>query len=169
MQPSEMNRTPDDDPKVARFLAELEAINWFSNIGRPLPEGADIKTISGWNEWLGPEEPSIAELNSRQQALYVELMKDESSWQLAELWDRIHGIVFRSAKPKVPYDDERDTWHAPNSAVWHAAWTAGLMGLCIYLRQSVPSELAKQWKWFIEEHWPCDWEGTDADGDPIVF
>ncbi|MFN3652284.1 MAG: hypothetical protein ACK47B_22120 [Armatimonadota bacterium] len=69
----------------------------------------------------------------------------------------------------MPYDPEQDCFHAPTQAVWHAAWTAGLVALCCFLGQPVPPELASQWHWFSEGHWPCGWVGDFPQGTLLVY
>jgi hypothetical protein len=159
---------PPENAIVADFLNRIETLPWFANLGESLPEDSDCKRIRDWSEWPGPEEPSVAEIADQQQAIYEELMAGEHSAQLQELWDRIQAIVLRVAAPRVPYDPEQDSWHAPTMAVWHAIWTAGLMGLCLYLNHPIPSELRTQWEWFARGHWPCDWDGDFPSGRPIV-
>ena len=57
---------------------------------------------------------------------------------LKETWDQIHEAVFRRATSTVPYDPAEDAWHGPSFGVWQAAWTAGLVGLCLALGRSIP-------------------------------
>ena len=37
----------DDDPALAKFLADLECIPWFANIGKPFPAGTAAKPLRG--------------------------------------------------------------------------------------------------------------------------
>jgi hypothetical protein len=78
----------------------------------------------------------------------------EGSAGLSELWDGIHTAVFRAAASRAPDDPERDAWHGPAAAVWQAAWTAGLVGLCLQTGRPIPRELLDQWRWFARGHWP---------------
>lgn len=151
------------------FLRELEAIPWFASIGEPLPAGSGCKQIGSWDEWRGPEEPSVAEVADRQQTLYDEMMGGREAPRLKDLWDRVHEVVFREATPGIPYDPDADTWHPPTFAVWHAAWTAGLVGAHRFLHRPIPPELHQQWHWFAAGHWPCDWEGDLPEGKPVVY
>jgi hypothetical protein len=160
-----------DSPLLSDFLNRLERVPWFENIGKPVGPNVKVQQIFSWEEWPGPEESRCIELCLRQQSLYDEIFSTASdiSAQLADLWERIHAIVFRDAISKVPYDADQDTWHGPTAAVWHAAWTAGLMGLCLFLGRPIPSELHQQWKWFAEGHWPCGWVGDFPQGQLLIY
>jgi len=62
---------------VEIFLAQLAAVPWFSNIGRPTPSDAGVKRIFAWEEWPGPEkDPAITELHLRHQALFDAVMRE---------------------------------------------------------------------------------------------
>ena len=138
------------------FLAALEEVPWFANVGKSTAHDSDVQRFYRWEDWPGPETPTSDEMNSRQQALYDLIMNDagDQTELLTELSGRIHAIVFRLACPVVPYDAKQDAWHGPTSAVWHAAWIAGLVGLCIQTGTDVPDDLLKQWDWFAAGHWP---------------
>lgn len=151
------------------FLKSLEEIPWFEHLGEELPEDSGCRRVYSWDEWRGPEEPSVRRIADAQQSLYDELMPGAEADRKKVLWDRIHEVVFRAAKLRVSYDDGLDIWHPPNMAVWHAAWTAGLVGMCLFEQRSFPQELETQWNWFKRGHWPCDWKGDMPGGQPIVF
>jgi hypothetical protein len=139
------------------FLAQLRGIPWFANLGRPSPEDSAVGRIDRWEDWPGPEEPSVAALHERQQEMYDSIMREPEIPRddLRALWDRIHAVVFESATPRVPYDPDQDSWHGPSAAVWHAAWTAGLVGLYLRSGRPIPPDLQEQWSWFVRGHWPC--------------
>ena len=151
-----MDDAPDTSALVADFLAQLEDVPWFGNIGHPVPGDAGVERIFAWEEWPGPEEPTIAELSLRHQALFDSITEaaGEEASPLLELWRRIHAVVFRTASPRVPFDPEQDAWHGPTMAVWQAAWTAGLIGLCLHTGRAIPTELQQQWSWYARGHWP---------------
>lgn len=113
------------DPSVPEFIAQLEQVPWFRNLGHPLPADADVERIFAWDDWPGPEEPAILELHTQQQDFHDEIMAEagENRPALSELWDRIHAAVFRRAPSAIPFDSNRDAWYGPTTAVWHAAWT----------------------------------------------
>ena len=158
-------------PTVEDFLAQLAAVPWFSNIGRPTPPDAGVKRIFAWEEWPGPEkDPAITELHLQHQALFDAIMVDagEQRAARAELWDRIHAAVFRAAASRVPYDPKQDAWHGPTMAVWQAAWTAGLVGLCLQSGRPVPPEIQEQWLWFARGHWPSGYDSFSDEPGPLL-
>lgn len=156
---------------LARFLAQLQDIPWFANLGKTVRPSDRIAQIVSWDEWPGPEDLATNVLHCRQQALYEEriLSSGVAAESASRLWVAIQAAVLRLTSQRVPYDANKDTWHAPNAAVWHAAWTASLVGVCLFTRHPVPPDLSEQWKWFVEGHWPCSWAGEDAEGRRVVF
>jgi hypothetical protein len=152
-------------PTVGDFLVQLEAVPWFSNIGRPTPHDADVKRIFAWAEWPGPEEPAVAELSLQHQALYDAIMAEAGQQRgaLSELWDRIHPVVFQAAASRVPYDARQDAWYGPTTAVCQATWTAGLVGLCLQTGRPIPQDLLNQWIWFVRGHWPSGYASVPGD------
>jgi hypothetical protein len=155
----------DDNPALAKFLADLENMPWFANVGKPLPAGKTAKQLRGWEEWPGPEEPAIFELSERQQALHDALLAgaEKRRKDLSRLWEQVREIVFRRACLTVPYDPEQDAWHAPTSAVWQAAWAAALVAWSICLACPIPAELQEQWDWFARGHWPSGYTTVSAE------
>ena len=170
----ELRRTPMDAvPEVATlddFLAQLEAVPWFSNISRATLADARVERIFAWDEWPGPEEPAIAELSLRHQALYDAIMGEagEQRVSLSELWNHIHAALFRAALPRVPYVPNQDAWHGPKTAVWQAAWTAGLIGLCLRTGRPVPADLWEQWSWYTRGHWPSGYAPIRGQRGPLL-
>jgi hypothetical protein len=168
--------TPNDEgtARVAKFMHDLEAIPWFANLGAPIPPSCGVNRISQWEEWLGPESEGATELAMRHQALHDEIMAgpEENRELLSKLWIQIQDWVIELAGPKVPYDSKEDCYHAPTAAVWQAACTAALVGLCLRLQRPVPDEVSDQWKWFVQGHWPCAYAYADANEQPgplVVF
>lgn len=161
-----MGSEAEKDSGITKFLTELESIPWFRTIGKPLPADATAKQLRRWEDWPGPEDPAIFELSERQQALYDEIFaeSEENHEELLSLWACIHETVLRCASRAVPYDPERDSWYGPTAAVWQAAWTAGLIGLCTRLRCPIPKDLQEQWRWFVLGHWPSGYTVVWADG-----
>lgn len=164
-------RDDEQNAELASFLRELERIPWFANLGEPISGVHDIERISRWDDWSGPEKSGVDEVCYRQQALYDELLGcgKEGAEQLTQLWESIQRTVLAAAAKNVPYDPSEDTWHGPTLAVWHAAWTAGLIGLCLFLCKPIPAEQQEQWQWFSQGHWPCGWTGDFPDGKFIVY
>jgi hypothetical protein len=155
---------------LAAFLDQIECIPWFRRVGVPILS-SDVKRISDWSQWPGPEDPSVSQVYEGQQALHDELMDvpKDTRISLEELWETIRKNVFRVAQGAVPYRQGQDSWYAPNAALWHATWTAGLIGLCYFLGREIPPELREQWTWFSAGHWPCAWEGDYPSGRPVVY
>jgi hypothetical protein len=146
------------------FLNHLEAIPWFSNLGKPISPPSNVKQISSWDQWPGPEDESGLEIALRHQSLYDAIFsREKDSLSVGEeMWKKIHDIVIRVASQKVPFDVNKDAWHAPNSAVWEAAWTAGLVGVLLFLGQEIPADIEEQWNWFQAGHWPYGLEEDRA-------
>ena len=48
---------------------------------------------------------------------------------IESLWRRVHERVLMQAMARVPYEDDRDSWHGPNAAIGHAAFNAALVGI----------------------------------------
>jgi hypothetical protein len=153
------------------FAQKLKTIPWFSKIGEPTERDSELKRIYRWEDWPGPEDPAVAELSLRQQQLYNEMMEDRegSIDELQDVWNGVLNYVISIASPTVPFDSKRDTWHPPTAAVWHAAWTAGLIALFQVSGCPIPDDLNVQWSWFKAGHWPCAWDGDYPHGKLVVF
>jgi hypothetical protein len=161
----------NENDHIANFLRQLGEIPWFAQVGKPIQSRSAIQQMSRWDQWPGPEDPRTSELAYHQQALHDEMM-DASAPEdqaLSELWDTIHATVVTSAAKQVPYHSDEDAWYAPNVAVWHAAWTAGLLGLCRFRKRPVPEELQEQWNWFVQGHWPYGWLGDPPGRKMLVY
>ncbi|HLN27892.1 MAG TPA: hypothetical protein VK395_09115 [Gemmataceae bacterium] len=162
----------DESPDVATFLAQLENIAWFGQIGQRLPASDKSQQIFRWEDWPGPEDPSVSSMADREQALYDELMEiasQQNKEKGLEFWNEVQDTVLRAVGTAVPYDPNQDTWHAPTAAVWGAIWTAGLVGLCRLLQHPVPQDQQAQWNYFLQGHWPCAWEGDYPEGRMVVY
>lgn len=147
------------------FLLSLETVSWFSNIGEPIMGSPDVPRIQTWAEWPGPDDVGVQELARSQQELYDEIANGgELSESLKRTWDHVHSSVLSRASSTIPFDPTKDAWHPPSSAVWQAAWTAGLIGLCLDCGRPVPKHLKEQWDWFLRGHWPCMYGSVSGDG-----
>jgi len=153
------------------LLAELEEIPWFASLGERVAHSANVRTIASWDDWPGPEDEGVMEIHSRQQSLYGSLLdsaKDKRG-SAERLWEDIHKVVFRLGSKAIPYEKDKDAWHAPTTALWQAAWTAGLVGVCRLLGQVVPDDIQEQWEWYRRGHWPCALEERMGNKVLVIF
>lgn len=158
----------------ADFVRQLPSIPWFASIGQPFEGNETVARLESWDAWPGPEDDAVGELSIRHQTLYDTIMEKtpDSADELTLLWERIHKIVIQAASPTIPCDQSQNAWHGPNAAVWQAAWTAGLIGLCLQTRRSIPRELQEQWSWFVRGHWPsgfAGWMDYEVPGPLLVY
>ena len=158
---------------LPEFLSSLESVRWFARLGEQITDSPDTPRIHDWGEWPGPQDEAVIALHFRHGELYDDFMGGADPPEaLKETWDTIHALVFRNATSAVPYDPDEDTWHGPTMAVWQAAWTAGLIGLCLETQRQIPSELEQQWRWFLRGHWPCGYDddpNEDESAQLVVF
>ncbi|MCI0458476.1 MAG: hypothetical protein L0Z62_16045 [Gemmataceae bacterium] len=154
----------DVDPKeiaadIPQFLATLERVPWFLNLGKPHHWDKDVVRIHDWDEWHGPQAgygdwfggwPAVV----REAIEAIEAHRRE---ELQTLWDKVHSIVFECAKRNVPlFDPKRDAWYGPTTCVWDAAYISALVAWHILLNRPIPPMIAGEWRWYSEGHWPCD-------------
>jgi hypothetical protein len=132
----------------------------FSNCGKQITDGAP-RRIWAWDEWPGPEDPKVYRIHERLQALHDEMvpLSDEQEWQ-SNLDDVVDWV-----QDAVPYDENADAWHAPNSAAWQAAWTLLLQAWFERRGVEVPADLKAQYRWFVRGHWPCALDDPERQGD----
>jgi len=148
---------------ISRFLQEIEQVPWLSKLGSPSERDADVFRIYSWETWPGPEEPGSEIQAMLYQKWRDDLMEGDAGGKLTALWAEIESKVRDLARRHVPYDDEEDTWHGPNAAVWQAGWLAAVMGCSIqagrpYSDEYDPSDQwtpVAEWYWFCTGHWPC--------------
>lgn len=151
------------DETVSCFVESLPCVPWFEQLGEEVGEG--VARIHSWDEWPGPEQEAVAALMQRGQRLYDALVESIEPGGRIALRDDVRRIVFRHATSKVPYDESRDSWHAPTAAVWHAAFTAELVAMCVHASHDVPPQIAVQWTWFQRGHWPCGYSAVPGEGE----
>jgi hypothetical protein len=154
----------DEDPRtiapdVRHFLALVEQVPWFSNLGKPTALDQGVGRIKDWSQWAGPEG-GFGYWYGRWPAVVREhIEKDEQSRmpELKDLWDKIHAVAMDKASSNMPlYDAKQDPWYGPTCCVLDAAYTAALVGWHIYLTRPIPKIIAENWRWFADGHWPCD-------------
>jgi hypothetical protein len=150
------------------FIQLVRAIPWFAHIGDPI-ENPALPRLHTWDKWGNPEDPQIIMIHLRQQDLYDEILQNNASCadDLAETFDHVIKMVIELARERVPYDKAEDSYYAPNTAVYHAGWTAGLVALCQMTDREPPPEIAVQWHWFRKGHWPAAFVDVDANDEPL--
>ncbi|MBK8990006.1 MAG: hypothetical protein IPM39_28755 [Chloroflexi bacterium] len=152
---------------LGEFIQLVKSIPWFEHIGKPI-KNAELPRLYTWAKWGNPEDLPIALLHIRQQDLYDEIIENNvsNSTDLADFFNQVVSIVIELAKKRVPYDEAEDSNYAPNTAVYHAGWTAGLIALCLMTDREPPLEIKAQWYWFREGHWPAAFTAIDSDDEP---
>jgi hypothetical protein len=162
--------SPAIAPTVEAFLAQLENVSWFSNLGAPTPPDARVVRMLTWDDWPGPEEPAVLELFAREHELYERIIDERDADDgLMGLSKRVRKTVMRSASNNVPFDPDEDPWHAPSAAVWQAAYITELIALCLQTGRDVPPGLHEQWNWFVRGHWPAGCASLDDPGWLLVY
>lgn len=159
--------TSDRDRLLTDFLQLIDTIPWFSRTGIPDDQQNGAVFMTEWEQWPGPDDAGVQRIHHDQQALYDQIMSEgvDQLRVLTTTWEAVQATVLRVASSFVAFDPDADAWHAPTTAVWQAAWTAGLICLCLYLRKPIPDDLMEQWRWFLAGHWPAGYQ-TGPDGLP---
>lgn len=158
---------------VETFIGQLDAIPWFTNLGKPSPRDQDVFRIYHWGTWPGPEDPGSSMMSEFHMQWRDDLFESARSLpSLREAWQTIYEYVLHLTKPFVPYDEQEDAYFGPNAAVWSAAYTAAVVG-CIIVRDgsldevdsherllhvhstTVEWNLSNEWSWYQAGHWPC--------------
>jgi hypothetical protein len=145
------------------FQMFVGQVGWFTRLGQ-VEDG--VASIPDWESWPGPEDRRVESIHTAQGEMHSRVVRDGDQ-QLKVLWDHVVERVVESAKASVPFHAESDAWHAPTSAVYHAAWTAALIAVHLRGGIRVPQDLIEQWKWFRAGHWPCA-RGTE-NGTFIIY
>jgi hypothetical protein len=114
---------------IESFLVEIDQIPWFANVGKPSRLDGDALRITSWEAWPGPETPGSTLMGEAAVARRARLLAAGDPLMIEALWQRIHERVFMQAIARVPWKDDEDAWYAPNTAVFHAAWNAALVGI----------------------------------------
>jgi hypothetical protein len=149
------------------FSQLLQSIPWFAHIGEPI-ENTALPHMQAWEDWGNPQDSKIAIIHLRQQDLYDAILQDHApqSTELAAAFDQVVKMVCKLVIKIVPYNKQEDSYYAPNTACYHAGWTAGLVYLCQLTDRELPSDIASQWRWFREGRWPAAFTGVDDDDEP---
>ncbi|MBX9627802.1 MAG: hypothetical protein K2X82_28650 [Gemmataceae bacterium] len=165
-----MGKLPEFPTSVDDLIAQIEAVSWFSNVGRPTPADAGVGRIWRWEDWPGPDDLGVQVIGELAEGLHdlISAATGKPRTDLSELWDRIHAAVFRAAAHRIPYDPQQDCYHGPTTAVWAAAWTACLVGLYLHTGRFIPPDLREHWAWYARGHWPCAYSVVDDDLGPML-
>jgi len=147
-----------------RFLSELRSIPWFSRVGQPADDRR-VDRIRSWDEWPGAESPLVEAVHLDQQKFHDELRAEYPS-DLAGFNELVQEIVDHVSPSVREYDPDEDSWHAPSTAVWHAAWTAALVAHYVKVDRAVPSTIGEQWTWFLRGHWPAAYRRLSTTEEP---
>jgi len=150
------------------FSQLIQSIPWFAHIGEPI-QGTALSHMQAWEDWGNPEDSKIAIIHLRQQDLYDAILQDHAaqSAELAAAFDQVVKMVCKLVIKIIPYNKQEDSYYAPNVACYHAGWTAGLVYLCQLTDRELPSDIASQWRWFREGHWPAAFTDVDVDDEPV--
>jgi hypothetical protein len=155
--------------QTTAFLEDVDRIQWFARVRRPL-EGSATRVLADWTEWPGPSDPLVEAIHVRQQEIHDALLAEfEHPEEAEQEFQRVVNRVIQIAGGAVPFDEKADAWHAPTSAVWHAAWTAGLVALYQLAGRSPERDIAEQWQWFLGGRWPAAAASLDNKNVPVGF
>ena len=155
-----------------RFARNLQDIPWFSAVGRP-GLAADQPCLSGWFEWLGPEDPAVEAMLADGQRQLSQLQAGHGA--CFDDWDgrALRIQVEHLARRAVPWDDDKDPWYPPMGAVLDASATAVLLAAYARARVPPPARLTTRWDWFSAGRWPAQLVDENALGerscDYVVF
>ncbi len=141
--------------------------NWFSNIGNN--QNSSIELIESWDDWLGPEDEFVAQLNDDLLSIY-ESLELESIQE--EQWSASINESINTLKTYTPFQDDEDAWYGPNHSVTQLAWVIKLVEHLEIRDLKIPANLAAQMHWYKLGHWPCSYTvGKDGKNinDYIVY
>jgi hypothetical protein len=146
-------------PNIPQFLALLEQVPWFRNLGKPHRWDREVVRIYSWKEWPGPEA-GFGDWFGRWPAFVreaIEASEPARRAELATLGGQVYALVLDRAAPNVPlFDPDQDAWYGPTACVHQAAYIAALVACHILLGRPIPEMIIGEWRWFAEGHWPCD-------------
>jgi len=149
---------------IERLRARLSRVALLSALGATIND-LSVSRILSWEEWPGPEDPRVEDINTRMQSMYDGLASmDEKVWTMAI------DIATNIAAQSVPYIHDEDAWYGPNAAVWMAAWAFALEELYTCHCLPIPADVCAQLFWYERGHWPCALVGHgDKVEDYVVY
>jgi hypothetical protein len=147
------------------FEQHLSEIPWLRSLGMPLEPS--VPRIRSWEDWPGEDVGLVDALGEWQQSLHDRIIAEAGAYGdvLEDAFVRIRDKVVNLAKGAVSYASKGAIGHVPTHAVWGAAWTAGLVALCLATGRNMPAALDVQWEWYRKGHWPGALDGFPASGD----
>jgi hypothetical protein len=159
---------------LAQFERRLLGVSWFASLGKPSRWDGGCVRIQGWDQWPGPEHPPIEAAALAGQAIHDAVFAAVGGSAAAGLhgtFDRVHALVLERARTAVPFDPDRDAWHAPTQCVWDAAYWAALVACVLACGWAVPQDLVEVWNWYAAGHWPSGFadESGDGPGRQLVY
>jgi hypothetical protein len=159
-------------PWLTRLGAPIEADETMPEFGLPLwpaaedpwttpvpPEDFEVERLPAFDAWEGPDEEGSVALSK-----HVSVTRDElitsAGWlrrrRREAAFERVRAYVIELAAVNVPsYESNRDSYYAPNVAVWSAATVAGLMAVYRLCGKWPDAALENLWRWYRRGHWPA--------------
>jgi len=151
-------------------LAELEAANWFINVGKNDSQRALI--LSNWNDAIQScsspqwEETRLEAANRLREKLAKLDINRFRKWNelVKELKPFVETLVDRKSKNVV------DQYALPKAFIDTIRWD--ILHLCMeceYADIVPPSFYIGQSYWYANGHFPCGWDGELPGGRPIIY
>src|SRR5262249_42413320 len=133
---------PEFDPRgltLEAFLALLDRIPWFANLGRPHDLDREVDRIAGWGDWGGPETRGADAMNQEGVAWREALLASGPDPRAVEaVCEDADRRAWRAIDARIDFETEGDPWHPPTAAVSGAAWFAGTLAGYIFAGESIP-------------------------------
>jgi hypothetical protein len=138
-------------------------IAWFSSLFEPSPWDSGSVRLWRWDEWPGPEDAGCLEFALQRQH-FLDSLEAEFGSPVTSLFNQVSEDVRTTAQLLIPQHPGSDAWNAPTTAVWSAAWAAGLCASFAYTSWPVPDDFREEWIWLQSGHWPCGYEEESGIG-----
>lgn len=149
-------------------MEALREIPWLAAVGEPGGPDAKVVRLERWEQWPGPEDELVTELDEMLMARTFALgVRDlghrpptrfggwlDRSRKTRQTFHQARDLVSELASARVLTGPEQDPWHPQTAAVMGARHVAGVVA-CYRERGLALGELAAIWKWFEAGHWPC--------------
>jgi hypothetical protein len=151
-------------------LAELEAANWFINVGKNDSQRAQF--LSSWDDAVRScsspqwEEIRLEAANRFREKLAKIDLNRFRKWNelIKEIKPVVEALVDRKSKGIV------EQYALPKAFIDVVRWDVlHLCMECEYADIVPPSFYAGQSYWYANGHFPCGWDGELPGGRPIVY